>query len=151
MFQSALFEKHPDLFNPEVFNAENIEWIFHIIDSRAKIINYELTLLPMIDLFAISENQSNPTKVQKLSWINSQIIEATAISDFSKGEQIYDNLGLSNDIYVVYHGIVLKNNFNDCYNLQATFSERKEDNLLNKRKDFFQKFFMFDKTHIDLM
>jgi hypothetical protein len=150
IFQSALFEKNPELFDLEVFNKENMEWVFMTIDSRAKSVNYELCLLPMLDFVAIRENVDNPTKTQKIS-INNNDAQATAIADFAKGEEVYDNLGLSNDIYVVYHGIVLENNFHDCYNLQVTFSERKEDNLIEKRKNFFQKFFMFDKTHVDLM
>lgn len=128
-----------------------MEWVFLIIDSRAKSLNYELCLVPMLDLVDIKENSKNPTKIQKITVSQDQLVEAKAISDFSQGEEVYDNLGLSNDIYLVYHGIVLESNFYDCYNLQLTFTERKEDNLINKRKDFFQKFFMFDKTHIDLM
>lgn len=105
----------------------------------------------MIDFVAIRENPRNPTKTQKISLDKNQVVEARAISDFLVGEEVFDNLGLSNDNYLVYQGIILENNFHDCYNLQVTFSERKEDNLMNKRKDFFQKFFMFDKSHVDLM
>lgn len=151
IFQSGIFERNVDLFNPDIFNKENVEWVFLIIDSRAKTINYELCLVPMLDFVAIRENQRNPSKVQKITLNNNQIVEAKSLSDFSKGEEVYDNLGLSNDVYLVYQGLVLENNFHDCYNLQVTFTERKEDNLMNKRKEFFQKFFMFDKTHIDLM
>lgn len=150
VFQTALFEKNPNLFDLEAFNKENIEWIFMTIDSRAKTVGYELCMVPMIDIVAIRENPSNPTKIQKITSENN-VAEAKAISDFAAGEQVYDNLGQSNDIYLLYQGFVLENNFHDCYNIQLTFSERKEDNLVDKRKSFFQKFFMFDRTHIDLI
>jgi hypothetical protein len=151
IFQSGIFEKNVELFNPELFNKENVEWVFLIIDSRAKTINYELCLVPMIDFVSIRENPRNPSKIQKINVDNNLRLEARAIVDFSKGEEVYDNLGLSNDLYLIYHGVVLENNFHDCYSIQVTFTERKEDSLMNKRKDFFQKFFMFDKAHIDLM
>lgn len=146
-----LFNKNPELFNSEIFNKENMEWIFLTIDTRLKLVENSLRIVPMLDFLLIGENPQNPTKIQKISLFDSQIIKAVAIADFSKGDMIYDNLGLSNDILMVYHGTVLENNSFDCYNLQLTFTERREDNLILKRKDFFQKFFMFDKNHIDLM
>ena len=105
----------------------------------------------MLDLVAIGENPKNPTKVQKISLSETNHSTSNALTDFTKNSQLYDNLGLSNDVYLVHHGLVLENNFNDCYNLQLTFSERKEDSLIDKRKEFFQKFFMFDRIHVDLM
>src|SRR5690606_16131095 len=122
-FQSAIFDKDTELFNSEVFNKENIEWVFLTIDSHSRSVNYQLSLVPMLDLVAIKENNKNPTKVQKVYLSESENAEAKAVSDFAKGEQVYDNLGLSNDLYLLYHGFVLENNSHDCYSLQATFSE----------------------------
>ena len=108
-------------------------------------------LVPMLDLVKCKENPKNPAKTQKITLSPEIIVESRALSDFTKNSEVYDNYGQTNEIYLIYHGFILEDNFFDCYSFAATFTERREDPLAQKRKSFFEKFFLYDKSHIDLM
>jgi hypothetical protein len=79
------------------------------------------------------------------------IILFKSLMDFEIGGHVYDNNGVGNDVNLVYHGLVKENNINDCVEVSFTFTERREDKLSAERIKFFQKYFMFDRTHIDVM
>ena len=51
-----LFNKNPELFNSEIFNKENMEWIFLTIDTRLKLVENSLRIVPMLDFLLIGEN-----------------------------------------------------------------------------------------------
>jgi len=151
-FQSAMFDKNQSIFNSEHYNKENLEWALHILDSRLRTVNFENALIPMLDFINCKDNPKNPSKIQKIV-LNAETnhSESKAMADFAKDSQVFDSYGYNNDILLTYQGFALEDGYFDCYSFSATFSERKDDNLISKRKDFFQKFFMFDRTHIDLL
>ena len=108
-------------------------------------------MVPLIDLVEIKENPQNPMKIRKPEEGQNGMIVFKALMDFPANQHIYDNLGFGNDVYLAYNGFVAENNINDCVEVSFTFTERKEDKLADVRIKFFQKYFMFDRTHIDVM
>lgn len=105
----------------------------------------------MHDLIAFKESPRNPSKVFKGEINKEGVSHTKAITSFYKDEEVYENIGWNNENLLTYQGKLVENNFHDCYSLTLVFSERKEDKLANKRKDFFKKYFMFDSQNIDLM
>ena len=138
--------------NADVWNEENLEWAIMIIDSRIKYIDYEAFLVPMYDIADFRESKHDPSKVTKLKFSeNTNHTIVTAIDDFKKDQEIFENVGLNSDYYLLYQGVVVEPNSNDCYSITLSFSERKDDELKYKRRDFFSKYFLYDSNESDEM
>ena len=90
-------------------------------------------------------------KVRKAEEGENGMIVFKSLTDFQANDNVYDNIGLGNDVYLVYNGFVKENNIHDCAEVAFTFTERREDKLSSVRIKFFQKYFMFDRAHIDVM
>jgi hypothetical protein len=90
-------------------------------------------------------------KVRKAEEGENGMIVFKSLMDFKANDNVFDNIGLGNDVYLAYNGFVKENNIHDCVEVAFTFTERREDKLSNERVKFFQKYFMFDRTHIDVM
>lgn len=119
-----------------------------ILDTRLVYINFEAFLVPMLD-FANFETSSPVVKLKfDEAYKNSEIL---ASRNYRPEEQIFRNIGFTNENYLLYHGIVFKDNPQDCYSLTLSFSERKDDNLKLNRARFFSKYFLFDKNQEDVM
>ena len=41
IYNAFFFEKNKELFNSDIYNVDNIEWIFMLLDSRLKIVGNE--------------------------------------------------------------------------------------------------------------
>ncbi len=144
----ALVKNNTDVFDTNFFNEENLEWACMILDTRVIYIDYEAFLVPMLDF----ENFDTQQEVFKAKFDESyQKSEIKARSSVKADEQIFRNIGFNNENYLLYHGIVLKDNPQDCYSLSLSFSERKDDNLKTNRAQFFARYFLFDKTGSDQM
>lgn len=74
-----------------------------------------------------------------------------AVSYVSAGSQIVNNIGFSNANYLMYHGLSFHDNDNDCYLVTLSFSERQDDNLRFQRKQYFSRYFLYDKNDSDEM
>jgi hypothetical protein len=146
-----LFKNEKDL-NTEYLNEENLEWAIFIVDSRTKYVDYEGFLIPMYDFAGFKESTRQPAKLSKAKFEeNSNSTNIDAIDNFKAGEEVFVNLGFSNDNYLLYHGVNVEPNSHDCFSVTATFSERQDDMLRATRKQFFSKFFLFDKNEVDEM
>jgi len=104
----------------------------------------------MLDLVNFKSNEKYNRKF-KANFRNENYTDITAEIDYTANDEIFKNPGLNGDRLLIYHGLVLKDNIFDCFSFSATFTEKKEDMLTNQRKDFFAKFFMYDRSHQDLM
>ena len=147
----GLAQNNTDLFNPEFFTEQNLEWGCFILDSRMVYIDYEAFLIPMLDSVNMKESAKNPSRVLKLKFEENGDSVVRASSDFSKGQEVFENIGFNSDNYLLYKGIVLENNFHDCYSLIASFSEKAEDGLKDFRKAVFSRYFLFDSNVSDIM
>ena len=121
-----------------------------ILDSRLIYVDYEAFLVPMLDFANYQENTEKAFRA-KFEEGNPESTLIKSDSSITKGSQVFLNLGYSNQNYLLYHGIALKDNSHDCYAITATFTERQEDELREQRKNFFAKYFLFDKNEIDQM
>ena len=138
--------------NAEFWNEENLEWAIYIVDSRTRYVDYEAFLIPMYDFAGFKESTRQPAKLSKNKFdetTNSTNIHT--IDDTKAGEEVFVNLGYNNDNYLLYQGTTLDPNSHDCFSIIASFSERQDDELRVKRKEFFSKFFLFDKNEVDEM
>jgi hypothetical protein len=122
------------------------------IDSRATYIDYEAFLAPMLDIANFKESTKNPLKLNKNKFEpETNTAEIKAIDFYSQNFQVYVNPGLNSDHYLIYHGFVLDPNVHDCYSLSLSFSDKSDDDLRDKRKQFFAKYFLFDSNENDEM
>lgn len=110
-----------------------------------------MTLIPLIDFVGIGEHPSNPMKTRKAEEGENGMVVLKSLIDLKQNDIVIDSLGLGNDVYLAYNGFIQENNIHDCVELVFSFSERREDKFANERIKFFQKYFMFDRTHIDSM
>jgi hypothetical protein len=117
------------------------------IESRQIFINFESLIVPMLDFARFKEIQEK----NKNKFDENKKADIKANENYNKGQEVYYNLGASNNDHLIYHGITLENNPNDCYNIFLSFTDNTDDDLKDKRKEFFSKFFMYDSNHQDLM
>jgi hypothetical protein len=145
-------KNHTDVFDTDFWNVENFEWAILIIDSRISYVDFEGFLVPMLDLANYRESTKNPSKLFKPRFNpDTHIAEIKAIDYSAQDFQVWTNPGLNSDHYLIYHGFVLDPNVHDCYSLTLSFSERNDDDLRFKRKQFFSKYFLFDHNDNDEM
>jgi hypothetical protein len=119
-----------------------------IMDTRLIYIDYEAFLVPMLD-FANFET-TLPVFKSKFEDTYSKT-ELKTVSSIKEEAEIFRNVGFNNENYLLYHGIALQNNQQECYSLSLSFTERKDDNLKSNRAAFFAKYFLYDKNDSDLM
>lgn len=105
----------------------------------------------MLDLIQPKESAVNPSRILKLKFEENGDAVVRAMADFSKGQQVFENFGLNSDDYLIQKGIVLENNFHDCYSLSASFNDKAEDGLKEYRKAVFSRYFLFDSNTSDNM
>jgi len=147
----SLVINNTDFFNTEYFTEQNIEWVCFILDSRIVYIEYEAFLVPMLDFALPNEAANNPSRVLKLKLEENGDSIVRAMSDFSKGKEVFENYGYNSDNYILYKGTVIENNFHDCYSISVSFSDKAEDGLKEIRKAVFSKYFLFDSNVSDVM
>jgi hypothetical protein len=135
--------------DPNFYNIENIEWACMILDSRIIYVNYEAFLIPMLDFANYREVTEKALRLKFDEAYQTTQIKADSL--ISKDSQVFVNLGMSNENYLLYHGIALRDNSHDCYSVSLSFSERQDDELKANRKEFFAKYFLYDKNDIDQM
>ena len=143
-----MVKNNTDVLDPLFFNEENLEWACMILDSRLIYIDYEAFLVPMLD-FA-NFDPTLPVFKGKFDETYSKS-EIKTTSSIREDTQIFRNIGFNNENYLLYHGLALKNNQQECFSLSLTFSERKDDSLKTNRASFFAKYFLYDKNDADLM
>lgn len=105
----------------------------------------------MLDLVQPRESPVNPARVLKLKFEENGDAIVRAMTDFSEGQPIFENFGLNSDDYLIHKGLVLENNFHDCYSLSASFDDKAEDGLKEYRKAVFARYFLFDSNVSDIM
>ncbi len=138
--------------NPEYWNEENLEWAIFIVDSRTRYVGYEGFLIPMYDFAGFKESTKQSSTLDKIKFEeNSNSTNIHSMDDFKAGEEVFVNLGFNSDNYLLYQGTIVDPNSHDCFSIISSFSERQDDALKSKRKEFFSKFFLFDKNEVDEM
>jgi hypothetical protein len=138
--------------NADYWNEENLEWAIFIVDSRIRYVDYEAFLIPMYDFAGFKESSRQPGKLSKFKFEeNSNTTHIHALDEVKAGGLVYSDLGYNNDNYLIYQGVNLDPNSHDCFSIIASFSQRQDDELKIKRKEFFSKFFLFDKNDVDEM
>jgi hypothetical protein len=151
-FHHALVVNNTDVFDAEFYSEKNIEWACLILDSRLIAVNFESFLIPMLDFVNYAENSQSPERLFRPRFNEAYTTtEVKANSLVREGDEIFENLGYNNDNYLLYHGIVLRDNSYDCYSMSLSFTERQDDNLRETRKTFFGRYFLYDKNNLDLM
>jgi hypothetical protein len=114
-------------------------------------IDYAAFLVPMLDLAQPKESAKSLSRILKLKFEENGNSVVKAMTDFSQGQEVFENIGYNSDNYLLYKGLVLENNFYDCYSLAASFNDKAEDGLKEIRKAVFSRYFLFDSNVSDLM
>ncbi len=83
--------------------------------------------------------------------LNTSIVTVKSHKDFKKGEEVTVSGRINGMNLLTYQGVVIENNYFDCYGLVLSFSQNKDDALSQKRKEFFAKFFLYDTQELDIM
>lgn len=105
----------------------------------------------MLDFIHFDENRINPGKYFKPTFTENSFVDFKSINNYKKDDQVFTKLPQNNEYFLIYHGEVVEDNEHDCYSLTLSFTEKQGDALSEKRKQFFQKFFLYDKNEFDLM
>ncbi len=103
----------------------------------------------MLDLVQVKESANNPSRVLKLQFEENGDAVVRAQADFSKGQPVFENFGMTSDDYLLYKGIVLENNFHDCFSFTLSFNDKAEDGLKEYRKLVFARYFLLDSNEND--
>jgi len=148
----AIVKNNTNLFEVDFYNVENIEWACMILDSRLIYVDYEAFLIPMLDFANYAESKENPTRVFRAKF-NEEYTQTSIKSqaNVEKGAELFENLGYSNENYLLYHGLAFKDNTHDCFIISLSFSGKQDDNLKEIRKTFFARYFLYDKNNDDSM
>ncbi len=119
-----------------------------ILDTRLVYINFEAFLVPMLD-FANFDTKDPVLKPKFDEAYEKSEIKASV--SHRQDDEIFRNIGFNNENYLIYHGLALSDNAQDCYSLSLSFSDRKDDSLKKNRAAFFAKYFLYDKNEYDFM
>ena len=131
-----------------VFMRENYIWAHSIIDTRAIWYDGLRHLVPMLDLINCSsvsnfftfEYKSDkltvylhfpikkPSTIHRTERGTGGHIETKAAIDFGEGDQILENYGQPNYIYMLYHGFTLNDNEYDCALFRSVRIDIKNEN-----------------------
>lgn len=147
------FEEKP--FDPELFSVNNLLWALLTIDTRLNFIQYQAFMIPFLDCVVFHENPNHLGKSFNPDFKNEGnnfLITLKALDNFNKGEMIYENMPYSNEKTLIRNGKISKGKSNDCYNIELSFTRRKdEDDLAHTRADFYKKYFLYSSGEYDLM
>lgn len=121
------------------------------MDSRLVYINYEAFLVPMLDFHNFRQDETTSQRQLKAKFDENKQTEIKTNDKYAIGQQVFENLGLNSDNLLLYHGLVLQDNPNDCFSLSVSFAEKNDDQLKEERKVFFGRYFMFDRNYLDMM
>lgn len=141
---------YPDVFDKDIFSVENIEWALLTVESRIQFTNYEGVLFPMYDLISFAVNPNDKAK-HSTQITEGDKLTIKAISNFQKGQEIYDHPNLQNERLLISYARITKDSNDDCFSLTLSYTTKKEDQLAKKRVEFFSKYFLYDQGHIDMM
>ena len=154
----GLLSQHPDLFNPDIFNEENMQWAYNLYDASIHYVESKSLLIPFIDFMSFSaeneigsfEKEVIVNKEEPLKYTLK--VKLSGYKRILNGSEVKRNPKLNGDVLMTYYGLALDNNEdNDCLSLGLSFSERKDDKLISERIKFFGKFFLYDRNHYDLI
>lgn len=141
-------KNNTDIFDPEIFNVENIEWAMLTLDQRLTFIGYETFLIPMLDFsnlkFDLEDKFS--TKFNEESKTANIIVS----ENVKKGGEIFFSKQMNNDNALIHHMTVPENNEHNCYSISLSFSS-KDDSLRGERSQYFGKYFLYDSNMRDVM
>jgi histone-lysine N-methyltransferase SETD3 len=103
----------------EAMGFKNYKWAHAILDSRAIWWAGQRHLVPLLDMINCMEGP-DPDRVHGTD-LDAAKVNANTLSpwDFAKGEQVFENYGQPNHIYLMYHGFVLADNTHDCSLLEV--------------------------------
>ena len=104
----------------------------------------------MLNFINVKQHKTNLEKTF-LHKKTANSIEFYTMESALAGKEILGNFGKNNEDLLMYKQVFLPNNHNDCLLLSLSFTDRKDDALAERKKEFFQKYFLFDKNHFDIM
>lgn len=142
----GLFSLNNSLFDEEIFNIENVEWAIYIYDILLENLEDRIFLSPFLFHFQISSNGGNLLLKFEENKLEINFDNNQNQNILSKRKKI------SGDNLLIYYGVSIEDNEeNDCLSLGLTFSERIDDKFVQERIRFFEKFYLFDRNHFDLI
>ena len=104
--------------NPADFSYEHYQWAFSIVDSRSIWWSGKRHLVPLLDMINCAEGP-DASRVHETNLDESGRNAVTSAKwSFGAGEEVFENYGQPNYIYLLYHGFVLDKNSHDCIHMR---------------------------------
>eukprot|EP00755_Sulcionema_specki_P029283 Sspe_Gene.91836::Locus_63471_Transcript_1_1_Confidence_1.000_Length_1072::g.91836::m.91836 len=141
--RAEVFNQYPAVFPSEHYTWENYKWAQSITNTRSIWFDGRPNLVPFLDMINCKEGR-NPKKVHR-TYREGEYATTYAPWTFRRGDQVFENYGQSNFIYLYHHGFAIHPNSHDCamlrpMDLTSTKLETKRDIItelgLDPHKDF---------------
>jgi histone-lysine N-methyltransferase SETD3 len=134
-----VLSQYPEAFKPsatpDAYSFPNYHWAHAVLDSRAIWWSSQRNLVPLLDMINCAEGP-DPARVHRTDLDSSRVNAVTlAPWNFKGGEQVFENYGQPNHIYMQYHGFMLEDNTHDCVllALKIEVSSLRADKALGQR------------------
>jgi histone-lysine N-methyltransferase SETD3 len=134
-----VLSQYPEAFKPsaapDAFAFPNYHWAHAVLDSRAIWWSSQRNLVPLLDMINCAEGP-NPARVHRTD-LDAAGVNAVTMAPwaFKQDEQVFENYGQPNHIYMQYHGFMLEDNTHDCVllALKIEVSSLRADKKLGER------------------
>lgn len=138
-YPAAFSPSAADSATPRPFSFEHYKWAHCILDSRAIWWAGQRNLVPLLDMINCKEGPDG-------SRVHSTKLDAAGVNavtrapwSFGEGEQVFENYGQPNHIYMQYHGFVLTSNAHDCVLLELDLPRSLLDAKTEAGRDAMQR------------
>jgi hypothetical protein len=109
----------------EWITLDRFLWATAVLDSRSIWWGGQRHLVPLLDMVNCRElapNKAHKAHHTELAGEDGEFADTRASWAFASGEEVVENYGQPNYIYLLYHGFVLEHNSHDCVHLRIDFA-----------------------------
>lgn len=125
----------------EWLTLDRFLWANAVMDSRSIWWGGQRHLVPLLDVINYRELAPNKTHTAHQTQVagdGGRFADTRASWAFAAGDEVVENYGQPNYIYLLYHGFVLEHNSHDCAHLRIDFAasfrgEKANDAALRRR------------------
>lgn len=112
---------------------ERFLWANAILDSRSIWWGGQRHLVPLLDMVNCRELAPNKQHKAHRTDRNGEFADTRASWVFQAGDEVVENYGQPNYIYLMYHGFVLDENSYDCAHLRMDFRTNIKDEVVKRK------------------
>ncbi|OQR98134.1 hypothetical protein ACHHYP_09053 [Achlya hypogyna] len=136
----VVFTQFPEVFAADVFTRERYAHARHVLDTRSIWWDGERHLVPVLDMVNCRAGGPVHSTALETGATGMALATTRAKSAVAAGDQLFENYGQPNWIYLLYHGFVLAHNHHDCANVVLDFepitSSRMKAKMAARLREF---------------